>query len=321
MAFHTRMLDVFTVSPACRFHQSVFSPACSFHQERLLTFLSFSPSHLLVVLIKSVFSLVCCCWQLLEQSFTELQNENARVTSELGDCHRRITDQGAEISTLKELSSEINQKLDKSTAKVQNLIIHINQSKAELESAQKQVREKDDVISNLRCELSQSVNELAEKTKRFEKKELEYETLMTELQIEIRTLETRLVSSEQENAALRETVRQLRREVEMLKRKLASDTSFRQFVDIKRNYNTLKNVSGTLAQKVQIYEKEMPLPVVKKSGKTVKVKTNVTGVGTRPRSAILNRPKSARVLVQPAAGRAERLLGELPLSTPRPVDV
>ena len=236
--------------------------------------------------------------QFLEQTCAALEDDKARLTSDLSSCRRVIADQSAEITTLTSSNTDLNQKLDKSTTRIQKLVIQIDQSKLELEKALNQLRDKDSVINKMQTELTQLIQELAEKTKQFQLKEIEFDQLVIELRALIETLQLSVTNSNKENERLRKTVMLLRDEIEMLKKKLASDTRFRQFVDVKREYNTLKDVSGTLAQKVQIYESEIPLPVVKKSGRTATKKSAVSGAGTRPRTAILNRPKSSRNVIR-----------------------
>ena len=236
--------------------------------------------------------------QFLEQTCAALEDDKARLTSDLTSCRRVIADQSSEIATLTSSNTDLNQKLDKSTTRIQKLVIQIDQSKLELEKALNQLRDKDSVINKMQTELTQLIQELAEKTKQFQMKEIEFDQLVTELRALIESLQLSVTNSNKENERLRKTVMLLRDEIEMLKKKLASDTRFRQFVDVKREYNTLKDVSGTLAQKVQIYESEIPLPVVKKSGRTATKKSAVSGAGTRPRTAILNRPKSSRNVIR-----------------------
>lgn len=94
----------------------------------------------------------------------------------------------------------------------------------------------------------------------------------------------------------------------MLKKKLASDTRFRQFVEIKRECNTLKDISGNIAQKLQDYENKRPLPAVKNSGKISK-KSKAFGPGARPKTSLLSRPKSPKVTLRQTHMTGER--GEL----------
>lgn len=240
-----------------------------------------------------------CLLQLLEQKCAELTDDNARLTSELNKCRRIISDQSTEIASLTSSNATMSTKLEKSGAKVKKLVIQIDESKLELAKAQKIARERDAAATKLENDLKQLIQELAEKTKQFNDKELANDKLVKQLRALIDDLELKVTRGQDENGRLQRTIQMLRDEIEMLKRKLSSDTRFRQFVDVKREYNTLKDVSGTLAQKVQIYENDIPLPVVKKSGRTATKKSNVSGCGTRPRSSILNRPKSVRNIIRP----------------------
>ena len=227
-----------------------------------------------------------------------MTDANKRLQQENELCNRRLTSQAGEISELMKENQTLTEELEKVRGKAKKLMVQIQQSNVAIQKLRNQLAEKEAKVTEMEKQIKNLVQELMEKTKLFQEKEVEFENLVKQLKDMIDSLQKSKAEAEDKNKELLDLVNSLQNEIEMLKKKLASDTRFRQFVEIKRECNVLKDMSGNLAQKVQQFENKRPLPTVKKSGKITR-KSSAYGPGSRPPTAILGRQKETKVPVRP----------------------
>ena len=168
--------------------------------------------------------------------------------------------------------------LKEATTKVRTLTVQLDENSEELVRIRKQLWEKEAQIQEMDDEIASLIGTLESKTRTFQAKEAESMDVIRELRKKINGLKDMLEDSQSSNKNLHEQIEVHLQEIERLKQKMMCDKRFKQFVDIKRENNTLKGENEKLSLKVLETEK---IPMMKKSGKVTVKRSRVMSAGPR----------------------------------------
>ena len=179
---------------------------------------------------------------------------------------------------------------------MRTLTVQLDESTEELNKVRKLLWTKESQIQELDNEMKSLLHDMDCRKRKFEEKEAQSLDIIRELRGQIMALKQSLEESNTSNSHLTQQIQIYLIEIEKLNQRLHSDKRFKQFVDIKRQVNTLKDKNEILSLKVLEHENTVAMPVMKKSGKVTTKRSRVMSAGTRPMSQCrLQRPKSSNV--------------------------
>ena len=211
-----------------------------------------------------------------------------------------IVNLSTQLSQWEFKTQTLQKDLTESNAKVRTLTVQLDESTEELQKVRTQLWDKDSQIQEMDREITNLIGTIETKTRTFERKEAESMDIIRELRTKINGLKDTLEESQKSNKDLNDKVICYLTEIERLKQKLLSDKRFKQFVDIKRENNSLKGQNEKLSLKVLETENQPRIPMLKKSGKVTVKRSRVMSAGTGLTSfssseGMLRRPKSSNV--------------------------
>ena len=240
-------------------------------------------------------------FQSMSRQIADLEREREELKEENKKFRQMIVNQSTKMSMMEAQFGTLERNLKEATTKVRTLTVQLDESTEDLNRVRKQLWEKEAQIQEMDEEIANLLGTLETKTRTFEKKEAESMDIIRELRKKINSLKDLLNEAQTSNKDLNDQIANHLREIERLKQKMMSDQRFKQFVDIKRENNSLKGENEKLSLKVLETENQNKIPMMKKSGKVTVKRSRVMSAGARnvfftpAGEGKLRRPKSSNV--------------------------
>ncbi|XP_013391041.1 myosin heavy chain, clone 203 isoform X1 [Lingula anatina] len=195
--------------------------------------------------------------EMLTLRIESLQDEVQHLKAENKQLKEGNASQVAEIQKMSKAKAELSEELVAARQESRELRFQVAQLEKELTDL-KNDKSKDELIEALRKKLTKLNNE----KKEFAQKEKDYEDLIARLRAQIAELQIRVEKSETIRQELEREIERLLKEIEKLKKHIGADRSFKNFVELKRELNFVKDENEDLRHFVR--GKQPPtLPVLK----------------------------------------------------------
>jgi chromosome segregation ATPase len=240
---------------------------------------------------------------MLTQRVRDLETENSSLKEENQRYADLISKQSGTIQGLETTNTQLAKENEESQYHIRKLQVQLSDAHEELTAARISLTSKEEQVNELETAMFVLTQELANRVKEFNERDKANQKLIKEQRTEIEGLLAKIRSLEEQNGDMNAKIVEYLKEIEYLRSKLASDTRFKQFVSIKRDYNDLKDKNDTLMFKVYEHEKVCPpMPFMTAKGRIK------SAAGRRTVSPSIKRPGSASV---------DKLLHNRPKSTIR----
>ena len=158
-----------------------------------------------------------------------------------------------------------------------------------------QLSQKDDAIRSLRVEMDETRLALAESQRVCAEKDAECARMANTLRAEIDELQCSLRHSQSHSSELEEEIESLKREIRKLTQRLTNDDRFKQYVEMRREAETLREHNENLFSKVVEYEIDAPpVAVIRRSGRVTSARGRLRGTPDMLTASLSQRPASSR---------------------------
>ena len=152
-------------------------------------------------------------------------------------------------------------------------------------------------MRTLRQEMVDTQQALADSQRLCVEKDAECERVANTLRAEIDELHCSLRHSHSHSSALDDEIESLKLEIRKLTQRLSNDTRFKQYIDIRREADKLRENNETLLSKVVEYETASPsVSVIRRSGRVTSARGRMRGSPETLTASLSQRPKSSRQL-------------------------
>ena len=168
-------------------------------------------------------------------------------------------------------------------------------SEMEMKDMHAQLGKKDAEMRHLRQEMDETRQALAESQRLCVEKDAEFARMANTLRAEIDELQCALRHSQSHSSDLEKEIESLKREIRKLTQQITNDTRFKQYVDIRREAETLREHNENLLSKVVEYEiAAPPMSVIRRSGRVTSARGRLRGTPDMLTASLSQRPTSSR---------------------------